>query len=86
MIEEIERKTGANYLEEIDRHTRLTDKQEMKIKQMTTDIADVIEDWYRRSIKEWRYFLISMKNMQQNIRLRTDIVQEKKFQLFFDLG
>lgn len=44
MIEEIERKTGANYLEEIDRHTRLTDKQEMKIKQMTTDIADVIED------------------------------------------
>ena len=44
MIEEIERKTGANYLEEIDRHTRLTDKQEMKIKQMTTDISDVIED------------------------------------------
>lgn len=44
MIEEIERKTGANYLEEIYRHTRLTDKQEMKIKQMTTNIADVIED------------------------------------------
>ncbi|HBF0728208.1 TPA: XRE family transcriptional regulator [Clostridioides difficile] len=44
MIEEIERQTGANYLEEIDRHTRLTDKQEMKIRQMTTDIADVIED------------------------------------------
>lgn len=44
MIEEIERKTGANYLEEIDRHTRLTDKQEMKIKQMTADITDVIED------------------------------------------
>lgn len=44
MIEEIERKTGANYLEEIDRHTRLTDKHEMKIKQMTTDITDVIED------------------------------------------
>ena len=44
MIEEIEKKTGANYLEEIDRHTRLTDKQEMKIKQMTADISDVIED------------------------------------------
>ena len=44
MIEEIERKTGANYLEEIDRHTRLTDKQEVKIKQMITDIANVIED------------------------------------------
>ncbi len=44
MIEEIERKTGANYLEGIDRHTRLTDKQEMKIKQMITDIADIIED------------------------------------------
>lgn len=52
MIEEIERKTGANYLEEIDRHTRLTDKQELKIKQMTTDIVDVIEDRYRRSIEE----------------------------------
>ena len=34
---------GANYLEEIDRHTRLTEKQELKIKQMTTDIADMIE-------------------------------------------
>ncbi len=44
MIEKIERKTGANYLEEIGRHTRLTDKQEMKVKQMTTDISDVIED------------------------------------------
>ena len=35
--------TGAKYLEEIDRHTRLTEKQELKIKQMTTDIADMIE-------------------------------------------
>lgn len=43
MIKEIEKKTGANYLEEIDRHTRLTEKQELKIKQMTTDIADMIE-------------------------------------------
>ena len=37
MIKEIEKQTGANYLEEIDRHTRLTEKQELKIKQMTTD-------------------------------------------------
>ena len=44
MIKEIEKKTGANYLEEIDRHTRLTEKQELKIKQMTTDIADMIEN------------------------------------------
>lgn len=43
MIKEIEKQTGANYLEEIDRHTRLTEKQELKIKQMTTDIADMIE-------------------------------------------
>lgn len=43
MIKEIEKKTGAKYLEEIDRHTRLTEKQELKIKQMTTDIADMIE-------------------------------------------
>ena len=43
MIKEIEKKTGANYLEEIDRHTRLTEKQELKIKQMTTDITDMIE-------------------------------------------
>ena len=43
MIKEIEKKTGANYLEEIDRHTKLTEKQELKIKQMTTDIANMIE-------------------------------------------
>lgn len=43
MIKEIEKKTGENYLEEINRHTRLTEKQELKIKQMTTDIADMIE-------------------------------------------
>lgn len=43
MIKEIEKKTGANYLEEIDRHTRLTEKLELKIKQMTIDIADMIE-------------------------------------------
>lgn len=43
MIKEIEKQTGANYLEEIDRHTRLTERQELKIKQMTTDIADMIE-------------------------------------------
>lgn len=42
MIKEIEKETGANYLETIDRQTRLTDKQELKIKQMTTDISDVI--------------------------------------------
>lgn len=42
MIKEIEKETGANYLEAIDRQTRLTDKQELKIKQMTTDISDVI--------------------------------------------
>lgn len=43
MIKEIEKKTGENYLEEINRHTRLTEKQKLKIKQMTTDIADMIE-------------------------------------------
>ncbi|MGC3071335.1 hypothetical protein ACPTIN_12200 [Enterococcus faecalis] len=43
MIKEIEKKTEANYLEEIDRHTKLTEKQKLKIKQMTTDIADMIE-------------------------------------------
>ena len=43
MIKEIEKQTGANYLEAIDRLTRLTEKQELKIKQMTTDIADMIE-------------------------------------------
>ena len=42
MIKEIEKETGANYLEAIDRQTKLTEKQEMKIKQMTTDISDVI--------------------------------------------
>ena len=30
MIKEIEKQTGANYLEEIDRHTRLTEKQSGK--------------------------------------------------------
>lgn len=42
MIKEIEKKTGIKYLEAIRKQTQLTEKQEMKIKQMTTDITDVI--------------------------------------------
>lgn len=44
MIEEIERLNGTNYLEEIDRQTQLTEKQELKVKQITTKIEDVIEE------------------------------------------
>ena len=42
MIEEIEKRTGVNYLKVISKQTRLTEKQEMKIKQMTTNITDVL--------------------------------------------
>ena len=34
MIKEIEKETGTNYLEAIDRQTKLTEKQELKIKQI----------------------------------------------------
>nr|WP_232879658.1 hypothetical protein [Clostridioides difficile] len=43
MIEEIDRLTGANYMKMIDEDTHLTEKQEMIVEQMCTDIADVIE-------------------------------------------
>ena len=46
MIEEIEKRTGVNYLKVISKQTRLTEKQEMKIKQMTTNITDVLIGWY----------------------------------------
>lgn len=43
MIKEIEKKTGIHYLKDIRTHTQLTEKQELKIKQMTTKIEDIIE-------------------------------------------
>ncbi len=78
MIKEIEKQTGANYLEEIDRHTRLTEKQELKIKQMTTDIADMIEKDTAVPQGNDGIFLISSKNLQQNGYLRTDMVRGKE--------
>lgn len=77
MIKEIEKKTGAKYLEEIDRHTRLTEKQELKIKQMTTDIADMIEKDTavpQRNDGIFNFF----KNLQQNGYLCTDMVRGKE--------
>ena len=43
MIEEIDRLTGSNYMKMIDECTHLSEKQEMLVEQMCTDIADVIE-------------------------------------------
>lgn len=43
MIKEIEKKTGIHYLKGIRKHTQLTEKQELKIKQMITKIEDIIE-------------------------------------------
>ncbi|HBG7746056.1 TPA: replication initiation factor domain-containing protein, partial [Clostridioides difficile] len=43
MIEEIDRLTGSNYMKMIDEATSLTEKQEMIVEQMCTDIAEVIE-------------------------------------------
>ena len=43
MIEEIDRLTGSNYMKMIDEVTSLTEKQEMIVEQMCTDIAEVIE-------------------------------------------
>lgn len=43
MVKEIEKKTGTHYLKDIQKHTELTEKQELKIKQMTTKIEDIIE-------------------------------------------
>lgn len=43
MIEEIDRLTGSNYMKMIDECTRLSEKQEMLVEQICTDIADVIE-------------------------------------------
>ena len=43
MIEEIDRLTGSNYMKMIDECTNLSEKQEMLVEQMCTDIADVIE-------------------------------------------
>ncbi len=42
-IEEIDRLTGSNYMKMIDECTHLSEKQEMLVEQMCTDIADVIE-------------------------------------------
>lgn len=77
MIKEIEKQTGANYLEEIDRHTRLTEKQELKIKQMTTDIADMIEK--DTAVPQGNDGIFNFfKNLQQNGYLRTDMVRGKE--------
>ncbi|HBG4141014.1 TPA: XRE family transcriptional regulator [Clostridioides difficile] len=43
MIEEIDRLTGSNYMKMIDEATSLTEKQEMIVEQICTDIAEVIE-------------------------------------------
>ena len=43
MIEEIDRLTGSNYMKMIDECTRHTEKQEILVEQMCTDIADVTE-------------------------------------------
>lgn len=43
MIKEIEKKTDTHYLKDIREHTQLTEKQELKIKQMITKIDDIIE-------------------------------------------
>ena len=43
MIEEIDRLTGSNYMKMIDEATSLTEKQEMIVEQMCTDITEVIE-------------------------------------------
>ena len=43
MIEEIDRLTGSNYMKMIDEATHLSEKQEMIVEQMSTDIAEVIE-------------------------------------------
>lgn len=43
MVKEIEKKTGTHYLKDIQKHIELTEKQELKIKQMTTKIEDIIE-------------------------------------------
>ena len=43
MIEEIDRLTGSNYMKMINECTHLSEKQEMLVEQMCTDIADVIE-------------------------------------------
>jgi len=43
MIEEIDRLTGSNYMKMIDECTHLSEKQEMLVEQMCTEIADVIE-------------------------------------------
>ncbi len=40
---EIDRLTGSNYMKMIDECTHLSEKQEMLVEQMCTDIADVIE-------------------------------------------
>ena len=43
MIEEIDRLTGSNYMKMIDECTHLSEKQEILVEQMCTDISDVIE-------------------------------------------
>ena len=79
MIKEIEKQTGANYLEEIDRHTRLTEKQELKIKQMTTDIADMIEkDTAVPQGNDGIFLNFFKKICNKNGYLRTDMVRGKE--------
>ncbi|HHY0021281.1 TPA: replication initiation factor domain-containing protein [Clostridioides difficile] len=43
MLEELDRLTGTSYMKGIDEHTKLSEKQEMTVLQICTDISEVIE-------------------------------------------
>ena len=43
MLEEIAKKTGVDYLKEIRKHTKLTEKHEQIIAQQTADTEKLIE-------------------------------------------
>lgn len=74
MIEEIDRLTGSNYMKMIDECTHLSEKQEMLVEQMCTDIADVIESEgcfmsNAQDIPVWEKYTLTIEEASKYFRI-----------------
>ncbi len=74
MIEEIDRLTGSNYMKMIDECTHLSEKQEMLVEQMCTDISDVIESEgcfmsNTQDIPVWEKYTLTIEEASKYFRI-----------------